>query len=106
MLGFGGIKDEKRVKLKCEQNCKNILFKVFELMDSNSDNLLDQTDLDQFDEEHLQRLSEEIKSTTKLLANKEKSGVEDMRNVRGVVSASSSLIELALLICGLFCYSD
>lgn len=80
----GGIKDEKRVKFKCDQNCKNILFKVFELMDSNGDNLLDQSDLDQLDEERLERLSEEIKSTAKLLGNKEKSGVEDMRNVRGL----------------------
>jgi hypothetical protein len=82
--------DEKRVKIKCDQTCKSILFKVFELMDANSDNLLDQNDLDQFDEEHLQRLNAEIKNTTRLFGDKEKSGVEDMRNV----SARVLLVQL------------
>ena len=61
-------------------------------MDQNGDNLLELSDLDQLDEEALVRLSGEVKEATRLLGNKQKSGVEDMRNVGWGLIEERSLI--------------
>ena len=84
--------DERSLKSRCDPNCKKALFQVFDLMDQNGDNLLDLSDLDQLDEEALVRLSGEVKEATRLLGNKQKSGVEDMRNVGWGLIEERSLI--------------
>ncbi len=43
--------------------------------------MFDQNDLDNFDEQSLLKLNEEIKYEMKLMDDKEKSGVENLRSV-------------------------